>query len=921
MFKPLKFITNFVNKFIHGIQTIHHPIIHSIYKTTQELFFDANERFNSFRTSIIPIVKDYEAKFGQNYDIFFSSTGDGLITEYEGAYYAIVAGLRDKYLVNTSNDPDFVYDYESYNKAMMALHDFDLDVDSAENKKKFKSYLNHLNKYIQEAETLYGAGTPAFNQAVNEFKYKNNPQLVIESIKNGTYKGDQSIKYVHKTPKSQYVSQTYQDIKNDPVKWAFYEMFSNQLRNIRRDLPFIWDNIGGEELPWDYIPELSKSFKDNLLSGSLKEMRKSFENGIINSITDHIPISNVGGDKNLFTGKDKQLIPVYMLSGQMEAKDRNRNLADVILAFTAMAEYHKAQSLLKPIMEVLEANVTELATTTDEAKKKNKSLLERLEYFNQVILYARKKDREGVIKGKKFLNERDKTKILQIDREIQKLTDYLAKQTDPKFKDSFRYNDTLKKIERLKEMKETIGRHVTISSIVDSFITYARVLSLGFNGFSAMKDIMQNSINGLIHFSTSPRLFTNHLQNLLNAFKDAFNLTPNKKYDRIANLLGINNFVVESAYGNPNGFKRAGLSHTLKNKIQPFMFLAMSDRAGKLSLGLTLMQNTTAVDENNNPVLVNGAPITFYEAIDSDGNILPGVDFKKFYSKFKQKCAYLYGEYDALSPILAQKGVLGRALITFRRWISSGILNRFGSLEYNYISEEYTKGRYTSLFVNDADPRWQKAPVQFFHAIANLIIGHETLAAQRGNKKVLSEIDADNISKLRGELCIYTFLIANYALLSMIALGINPPEEPEKDVTPEGVKYSKDKSPFTVANLFTAMPLNLLKESIADMEYYFKTATYSGFYKDLVPIIRTAENIYKFMNETVKIATTDPEDRKEYKKLIETKGPNAGNYKVWKYLEKIIPGLYLHQNMQSKLTYPKDLRERTAEDDPSVTKK
>jgi hypothetical protein len=91
-----------------------------------------------------------------------------------------------------------------------------------------------------------------------------------------------------------------------------------------------------------------------------------------------------------------------------------------------------------------------------------------------------------------------------------------------------------------------------------------------------------------------------------------------------------------------------------------------------------------------------------YDAYDENGDLKAGVKFKDEFQEYrtiqliKQTIEDTHGNYNPDDPIMANKAVLGRSLLVFRKWMINAFYNRLGDEHYNLSKGLTDKGRWLS---------------------------------------------------------------------------------------------------------------------------------------------------------------------------------------------------------------------------------
>lgn len=349
-------------------------------------------------------------------------------------------------------------------------------------------------------------------------------------------------------------------------------------------------------------------------------------------------------------------------------------------------------------------------------------------------------------------------------------------------------DETVKKIEMLKENIRSLQKIFVTSNAVDSVLKYIHIKSMGWNPFSAVTNLGFGFISNYTHAAgeqdfTSAELNKAYGYLLNNVFRAT-------KAVNMKTAVKISQLMME--YGVVGDIREGTGSHAIKGIKEKFKVLLpyeMTSRAEFINQGSTFvaMMFNTKIDN------LKGELKNLFEAytLDAGNNLIwneeefgpqeqwqsLGKDKTAFKLKIEAVKKIIHGNYDPNSPVAIKKTALGRALMMFRNWVAEGFANRFESEYENIKLGRKVKGRYTSFYSAKTK---EGDPVGIGRSIS-LTLQEMARILTRGlyNSKgvnVLTDVDKANLKKNAMELNIYMSLM----VLSMMLKHMNDGDDDEE---------------------------------------------------------------------------------------------------------------------------------------------
>lgn len=682
-------------------------------------------------------------------------------------------------------------------------------------KGNFKFYNKNVDKFITpEALAEWEIEKEKAFQLFNDEDYAlflkmHDPELYLEEWNSGK-KSISTLRY----NASKYVTEKIKDKWIDPNY--------TKLKNLGEDHPsvklynFIEPIIRKNSVKYgqqsNYIPEISKTMLDYFLSGNIKGGFSKVKKDLIDSLTVELHSGNNEIDE--FTGELRQSIPVAMFSNTLSADEKSFDLGRIVEA-TVYQEYMlTAKREIEPLLNILYNVIQESKTIIT------------------------KPDGTEVLIEKAPVNILDNSKYLI---------------------ESFLYNKG-KKLEGVSNYKIN-GKNIAGSQLTDAVINYVRLKGMAFNPFSAVGNIMQGLVSNFIT-SAGGEYFT--MGDNAKAFSVMLHSIAGKTNTAKKIAMLMKKF---DAFVKYNELK-FGASKDLKdtqNALNNIGAFELQTRGEYFIQGQTLIALLY-----NSKVTVNGKEISYFEALDDNGNWKSeyGADpFKdndslfKYQQLVKSAIIDVHGNY--LREIPKKNDWYWRMLMVFRTWLPQAINARFGAEKTNIITGRTKKGRYRSYnsFIRDENGQID------LNAIKENVFW---LFGARNS--TLSELDKINMRKNIAELGL---IVALTLLILMLKAGI-------EDLDDEELNY-------------VTYLINSLSKTQSELTFFMLPSSFEEISKNAIPPMSAISDTIDVLGASFKTITGDP---------VYKTGHRKGQSKLVKETLDLFP---IINQLDKNLSYAKDV--------------
>lgn len=396
-----------------------------------------------------------------------------------------------------------------------------------------------------------------------------------------------------------------------------------------------------------------------------------------------------------------------------------------------------------------------------------------------------------------------------------------------------------------------LGGYRTGGKLIDMGNQYIRMKGLAWNPFSAIINASIGYISNSIEASGG-RVFTQN--GLLKGYKET--LTNSKKVEAIMEKYSILEEIQSEIYTSPK-YKKS------KGWIEPFGLQHKTEMLNQSPIMIAIL--------SERKIKLNGKEVSFYDALDNEGNFKEGIELDynqefKVIESIKEAIKDIHGNYDKDAPILANKYILGRSLLVFRKWMINSYYNRLGKERYSMAKELTDKGRWLSygtyfkeygLLVGTRD-------------VALNFLKKLTFGVIKTNfDEKLSEVDAANMRKNLTELM---FIMSISALAMMLKALSNGDDD--------------DHTKF-----LCFFWINELTRMQTDMLFYSDPQQFKTILRDPLPIASLITDVEKALAKSINLVTGGEDIYKQ--------GSHKGQSKTWVSTKKLIPGVSLGDRFKS----------------------
>jgi hypothetical protein len=744
-----------------------------------------------------------------------------------------------------------------------------------------------------DLEVLFGENEAMLTMVMEEWEVTNNPYLLAESFFDNTsamYNGkyvNQNKEFTTIVPRrtiggkeTGFYDNKFTKIEENEDYYKLYSFLLETLHELNGYLP---ENIKGEmqmnSLPfmvktlmenyneqgvtgglsplWDYIKEnlregttstYEASDKLNVLGEEDRSLKINYVANVDRIIADYIDLQSIKYKQS--NGNQE---PTYELKQELKkdalndiASRRTFNLEKLVkgYALSSLGYKHKCKvadtmqlgwEIINNAKQIKTNNADETVTksyggnATEEGLPNMKRMVSHfLNHF-----YGDRMTAQEMVSNKKLYTKEELDKKAELESALAK------NEVD---KDSLTRKEYIQRKRILTQQLDSLGGYITGNKVGDVLNNYVRLKGLGWNIFSPIMNINYGFISNLIEGSGG--LYFNN-EDLLTGYK----LTWTKKAQNI--------------------MKRLDVMKTIQNEVQEtervkkkFNFLAP----------MTMQEKSEYM--NQTPVMIamakkfklkleDGSELSYWDCFDDYGELKVNINIEDFEDKFKPKVdkviTKIHGNYDTNQPISANKHLLGRSLLVFRKWMINAFYDRLGKgLKEDLILEGDTKGRWRSYGAYFS----QNGAKGIFDITLNLL---RKIAFQKTKMDGLSEVDAANMRKNLTE------IMALIAITSLALLLKSQLDDDDND--------SKYLCYFW---------LNQLNRVSMDITFYTDPTQFKTLIRDPIPMFSIVTDGYKAINKSFLLL--GEEAGIDYEDTYKT-GVYKGQSKAGIAVKRMIPGI------------------------------
>jgi len=681
-------------------------------------------------------------------------------------------------------------------------------------------------------------------EKVEKWDELNNPNLYLDQVYNQpkitAYNGGRF--YVYKVPRKNingkntgYFDEKFTRISSDPQLYEFYKFFKDFIHEQLSYLP----EEELEDLQSNFLPviteRLAKEFGFNLL-----ESTKGVGEWFLKSLTavdkkSYIQTSPV-------TGKQTPTLRPKFINEAVDAKDRSKDLVLMMKLFSDMAIIYKHKLQIADQVDT----INELIQTADRSFKQD-------DLGNEIPIAEAPKNLQGSVqseilkgfygiapesnipvKGRKFYNAWEllslgfyKSPKYKRAKEIEAR----SKEINNKLENEVMIDKERTKLEEeLGKLRSEYtglgGRELSVSASGDSLIKGTRLVALGLQPFSAIRNLAVGKLNNFIHAAAKQDFTDKELALSYNVIKDA-----TAKYLSFGNIMTEDSekllrFMLDTGIieGEDAMFKGGLMTKKtpldVLRKVAPsaFTWLKSGDYLFKsqMAVSMALFQKVKTKD---------GKEVELYKILDKDLNYDSskygewdaeangGLSFDEYYNKFMLKVYQLSKKLHGLSgsrtSLKGKDTVWGRVLFLFKTWLPETFASRYEGERFDPLLERKVEGYYRTFGKYLFSMNGKSAKQMWKVAFGNQVDPE-------------NEVDRANLKKMFREMAVIASLLTLWAMLK--GLGGDGDDEDKK-------RYN--------------LMVNQLWLLERDMTYYGNPFSFEDLQKDVIPVLRTLRNGYE----------------------------------------------------------------------------
>jgi len=533
--------------------------------------------------------------------------------------------------------------------------------------------------------------------------------------------------------------------------------------------------------------------------------------------------------------------------------DRSFNLEAILKIYSMAAIEYKYKAQVEDSMNIaygllnnaMEQQLTNAGEDIKDqfGKPKTKqglnNLMDAVDYF-MVNFYGEPKALVEGAFGEKIYTGKEKLTKSELEQLSEQNKQDLASGAINKLK----YLERQKTIE---SQRARLGGKKTTSAILDQVNWYIRMKGLGWNVFAPIMNVNVGYFTNITEAAGKQR-YTN--EQIHSAYGQVLS-DRNGKVAKLMQKLDVLKEVQNEAY------QSRSVAKGWSKRLAPFYLTSRAEYLNQAPVMVAMLMNTK--------VKVNGKEMSLWEAYDNEGNLPDNVEFLKdklgevgVKTRIDQAIKDIHGNYDPDAPILANKAVLGRSLLVFRKWMLNSYYNRIRPEKYDELEGFIKKGRWRSYGNYFSEYGAFGGVFQL-----TLQLGKKMMFMNTNFDENLSEVDAANMRKNLTEIL---FLVA----VTSLALLLRALTAGDDDEDESAVKY------------LCYFYINQLGRIERDIMFYVDPQQFKSILRDPLPIMGVVGDGYDLMTRSFNLVTGGEDDYQS--------GFRKGQSKTWVSTKKIIPG-------------------------------
>lgn len=682
-------------------------------------------------------------------------------------------------------------------------------------------------------------------EEVKKWNDEHNPTAFIrqqETYVAGEKRAYKGTYYTLKVPRkiidgkdSGHYDQDFARIAADPELFRFYKFFKDFIDEQLSYLP--QEEI--EDLQSNFLPVITSKIATEYGLSSLKETANGIGDWFLNHLTS---VDFQRKEKlNPITGKVINDFSPRFINENITVEERSKDMIVMMKLFSDMALVYKHKGQVKDYVDLTNdiiQNTNKTYTedsTTGDIKIESKSprhLQAMAESTVNNAFYGKKADQNDKNGGRKFYNAAELLslglykspeykKAVELEKQIKALNTKIDTETLTE--------DELAKLEtelyKLRgEYAALGGRQFSFTKSADSLINLTRLSALGFQPFSAFRNVAVGKVNNVIHsiggedFNQKELAQSNRIILASTAKYVTWGTVQSETAEKILKYMldtgtveGEDSMFVEGIVD-----KRSTWQEIKKVLPSPFTLMQSTDFHMK-------SETAIATALHKKIITADGEQISFWDAMTKDlqyntekyGEWVAennnGLTFQEFYNKEMLKMGQLSKKLHGFSgnnlSLAGKDSIWGRLLFLFKTWLPETLMTRFESKRYDDLLERDVQGYYRTTA-----RAFRDQGLGAFKSIYKAVF-----EAESGD---MDPLERANLRKSFAEMVAITTLATLGFVLKSLASGIDDDDEKKR-------------------YMLIVNQLILLNR---DLTYYVNINSFGDLTKDVVPVIRTIEN-------------------------------------------------------------------------------
>ena len=685
-------------------------------------------------------------------------------------------------------------------------------------------------------------------ESEERWENENSPVKFIEQMKQPTLVGNYAFRGMYYTIKvplkgvdgkaTGYYDSNFARIASDPVLYEWYNFFKNTINQSLSYMPE--EEI--DDLQSNFLPVITERLAQEYGLTNVKNLTKGIGDWFMNVFT--TVEYKTREIKDPVTGEVINTIQPKFINESVPVEERSKDMVIMLKMFTDMSLVYKHKLQVQDYVDSISQIVKSANTVTEESvfgekvgdpsrtpvnlkamvdseikrsfyrtlpdeSKLEKKLISKRKFYNSSELLTL-----GLVKSEKYKRAKvieDEVKVLNKQLEKEDITE---KEVE----------DIQKKIDNLKlEYEKLGGRSFSLVKALDSNIAFTRVLSLALQPFSALRNLVIGGVNNVIHamggrdfnFGDLAKASGMVKNNILKFWTKGTIITKDAmKLIKFMNDTGI----VEGEDG------------IFKSKIIGKRSTAQ-EIMSKIPNAFTLMKGTDFIFKSqtalamafNQKIKTEKGEFDIYEVLDDNlefdtekyGEYNPALNgnksFEEVYDGFMLKLGQigkkLHGLATSRTGLRGKDTIWGRLLFLFKSWLPETVANRFEKKKYDEFLDREVEGYYRTFGI-----RFGKEGLGVFRSMVRAAFSDEI--------EDMDELERENLRKFGAELASILSIYLIYFTLKAMA--------PDED--------DEDRKTWNVL-------LNQIELIGRDLTYYITPGSAGDITEQIVPIVRTADQI------------------------------------------------------------------------------